>query len=367
MAQLLLAATILLLILVAIVSADIMGFAFWRRNQFPVEGKTVLLTGASQGMGREVARLLSARGASLILVARTASNLESSLEYAKSHAKNPASQRFTYISADVTSESENARILAEATAWNNGRMPEVVWCIAGSAIPGLFIETSTDTLRSQMDLNYFAAAYMAHKTLQSWLYPDVAYTGNSNVLEAPRHFIITSSAVAFMNILGYSSYGPAKAALRSLADGLRSEVQLYNAARRSKATTSSQPVAPFDVKIHAIFPGSILSPGYVNENKTKHPVTLDMETADPKQTEMEAAMASVKGLEAGNFMTPTNWLIHLMRWGSMSGSQRNNIVIDTVMAWVATIVWLVIVPDLNSKVWSWGKKNGMPKLRRDAQ
>jgi 3-dehydrosphinganine reductase len=39
MSQLLLAATIPLLILVGILSADIMGFAVWKSNKFPVEGK----------------------------------------------------------------------------------------------------------------------------------------------------------------------------------------------------------------------------------------------------------------------------------------------------------------------------------------
>lgn len=39
MSQLLLGATILLLILVGIISADIMGFAIWKSNKFPVEGK----------------------------------------------------------------------------------------------------------------------------------------------------------------------------------------------------------------------------------------------------------------------------------------------------------------------------------------
>lgn len=358
-------ATVILLVLVGIVSVDIMGFAFWKGNQFPVEGKTVILTGSSQGMGREVARLLSARGASLVLVARTASNLESAVEFVKSHAKNPSTQRFTYIAADVTSESENARILTEATAWNNGKVPEIVWCVAGSAVPGFFVETSTDTLRRQMDLNYFAAAYLAHKTLRSWFYPEIPYSASA-APEAPRHFIITSSVVAFINLAGYSPYGPAKAALRSLADGLRSEVQVYNAARRAK-NVSGQPAAPFDVNIHIVFPGTIKSPGYDNENKTKPEVTFEIESSDPKQTETEAATAAVQGLEAGNFMTPTNWLGHLMRWGCMSGSEKNNIVFDTIMTWISTIVWLFVTPDLNGKVWGWGKKNGMPKFRPNAQ
>jgi 3-dehydrosphinganine reductase len=72
-------------------------------------------------------------------------------------------------------------------------------------------------------------------------------------------------------------------------------------------------------------------------------------------------------LEAGNFMTSTNWLVGLMRWGALGGSQRNNIVLDTLGSWITSIVWLIMVPDLNSKVWGWGKKNGMPEFRKDAQ
>jgi hypothetical protein len=39
MSQLLLVATILLLLLVGVLSLDIMGFAFWKSNKFLVEGK----------------------------------------------------------------------------------------------------------------------------------------------------------------------------------------------------------------------------------------------------------------------------------------------------------------------------------------
>ncbi|RMZ71343.1 short-chain dehydrogenase [Pyrenophora seminiperda CCB06] len=369
MLQLLAGAAILLV--VGLVSFGIMGVGFSMSNQFPVDGKTVLLTGSSQGMGSEVACLLSARGANLVLVARTAKNLETAVQRARLCAKNPSTQRFTYIAADVTSESENARILKEATAWNDGRMPEVVWCIAGSSTPGLFVETSTDTLRQQMELNYFATAYMAQKALQAWLYPEVPYSRleKSAAPEAPRKFIMTSSALAFINIAGYSPYSPAKAALRNLADGLRSEVQLYNSARHSNANTGTTTLAPapFDVNIHIVFPGSILSPGFENENKTKHAVSFELEASDPKQTELQAATACVKGLESGNFMTPTNYLVHLMRWGSLSGSQKNNWVVDVVGAVVAAIVWLFVVPDLNRTVRSWGRKNGMPAFRPNAQ
>jgi len=317
-------------------------------------------------MGKEIARLLSARGANLILVARTTKNLEAAVEHARAHAKNPSKQRFTYISADVTSEAENDRILAEATSWNNGRVPEIVWAVAGISVPGLFIETSTDTLRSMMDLNYFAAAYLSHKTLKAWLYPSKPYPKDA-APESPRQFIFTSSSVAFVGLAGYTPYSPAKAAIRALADGLRSEVQLYNSARRNKTAVNGAPPAPFDVNIHIIFPGTILSPGFENEEKTKHPVTREMEASDPKQTELEAATAAVQGLEAGNFMTTTNWMAGVLRLGALGSSQRNNVLVDTIGAWIVAIVWVFMVPDLNSKVWNWGKKNGMPAFRKNAQ
>jgi 3-dehydrosphinganine reductase len=178
---------------------------------------------------------------------------------------------------------------------------------------------------------------------------------------------MTSSALAFINLAGYCPYSPAKAALRSLADGLKSEVQLYNAARRSKTNPTGITPAPFDVDINIIFPGSILSPGFEIENKTKHPISVELEASDPQQTELEAATAAVKGLEGGNYMTPTNWIVSLMRLGALSGSQKNNIVVDTIGAWIVTLVWLIMIPDLNSKVWAWGKKNGMPACRPNAQ
>lgn len=309
--------------------------------------------------------MLSARGANVILVARTVKNLEIALEHARAHAKNPSLQRFTYIAADVTSESENERILAEATKWNNGRTPDIVWAVAGSSTPGLYVETKVSTLKQQMELNYFAAALLAHKTLQAWWYPTIPYQKMA-APEPARHFIFTASAAAFCGLAGYSPYAPAKAALRSLADGLRSEAQLYNAARRSK-TTSSTPPAPFDVDVHIVFPGTILSPGFENEEKTKHPVTKKLESSDPKQSELEAATAAVQGLESGQFMITTNPIIKLLRWGQLGNSQKNNVVLDMVGIWISSLVWLFMVPDLNGKVWGWGQKNGMPTFRRNAQ
>ncbi|KAF2656509.1 3-ketosphinganine reductase-like protein [Lophiostoma macrostomum CBS 122681] len=357
----------LLLLLVVYLSLDIMGLFNWG-NKFQVEGRTVLLTGASYGMGREIAAQLSSRGASVILVARNVSKLESALAYAQSLAKSPSTQRFHLISADVTSEAENKRLLAEATTWNGGRVPEIVWTNAGSSVPDLLLNTSVETMRSQMELNYWAAAYLARETLTAWLYPTTPYSPQSvekgGQSEAPRHLIFTSSVIAFVNIAGYAAYGPAKSAMRALADGLRNEILLYNGARRSSTSTGQAP-APFDVNIHSVFPGTIKSPGFEQENKTKHAVTHLLEAGDPAQSEAECATACIQGLEAGNYSTGTNWLSKLMRVSSLGGTPRNNWVLDICGQWVASIVWIFVLPDLEGKVWGWGKKEGMPARKTE--
>ncbi|KAI6823563.1 hypothetical protein KC342_g12011 [Hortaea werneckii] len=43
---------------------------FSRKNHFDVHGRTILLTGGSQGMGRGLAKLLAEKGANIVIVAR---------------------------------------------------------------------------------------------------------------------------------------------------------------------------------------------------------------------------------------------------------------------------------------------------------
>ena len=65
-------------------------------------------------------------------------------------------------------------------------------------------------------------------------------------------------------------------AARGLADTLSQEVLLY----------------PQDVRVHIVFPGTILSPGFEVEERTKPAITKQLEAADPKQTPDEVARAA---------------------------------------------------------------------------
>jgi len=309
-----------------------------KKNDFEVNGKTVLLTGGSDGMGKSVARILAQKGANIVIVARNVEKLKAALEEIKTFAAKPESQKFHFISADVSKAGEAVRVVSEVSTWNGGLPPDIVWCVAGASHPALFLEASPEILRKQMDLNYWSCADMAHAILSQWLSP------NSSTAGKPRHLIFTSSSVAFFSIAGYGPYSPAKAALRSLSDTLTQEVKLY---------TSS-------VKIHTVFPGSILSAGYENENKMKPEITKILESDDPKQTPDVVAERSIKGLENGEYLITTNWLASAMRACTWGGSRRNNWLVDSMFMGVTNIAWPFVQRDLDGKVLKYGRKHGHP-------
>lgn len=253
------------------------------------------------------------------------------------------------------------RIIQEVTTWNHGSPPDIVWCCAGTAHPNLFLNTPIQRQKQEMDSNYFSAAYMAHAVLTAWLSPgtsrgqDTKSTSTpTSHLPSPRHLIFTSSVIAFYPLLGYSPYAPSKAALRSLSDTLSQELQLYNGARRKDPSLGTQA----EVKIHTVFPATILSPGYVEENKIKPAITKKLEEGDDGQTEDEVAAVSVKALERGEYLITTSLLGAAMKATALGGSPRNNRFVDTIFSWVASLVMLFVQWDFDRKVWNWGRSNG---------
>ncbi|KAI0804123.1 hypothetical protein GGR55DRAFT_659911 [Xylaria sp. FL0064] len=317
----------------------------WSKNQMPVEGKTVLITGASEGMGRSVARQLAEKGANVILVSRSANKLEEAMAAAKAAARNPQTQRFHYITADVSKPDYANPLLAEAIAWNDGKPIDIVWCIAGKSTPDFWAEAPLSLTREHMDLNFWGSAEMAHAVLRLWCAPDAP------VVPEPKHLIFTSSVLAFFPVIGYGTYTPAKAALRGLADTLAQELEIY----------------PQKVKVHIVYPGTISSPGLEQENKSKPEITFILEESDPIQTPDVVAAAAIRGLEKGYFAITVAFLGNVLRWGSLGGSPRNNWVVDTVMSWIVAVVWIFALPDIYGKIRKYAKKNGHPvNYRRKA-
>lgn len=264
--------------------------------------------------------------------------------YSKKGAVNPTTQRFHYISADLTSASESERVISEATAFKDGAPPDVVWCCAGSSYPTLFVDTPVNELQNQMGSNYFTAAYMAHAILAAWLKP--TFKAEANVVAEPRHLIFTASFLSFFTITGYAPYSPTKAALRSLSDTLSQEMNLY--------ASSHTPV-----RLHTIFPATIFTESFEAENKVKADITKKLEEDDAGQTADEVAKRSIAGLERGEELITTTFMTRLVMTSVLGGSIRNGwAVLDTVLSWFMSFVMVLVRRDMDSKVRKWGRENG---------
>ncbi|KAF9773534.1 hypothetical protein IL306_008641 [Fusarium sp. DS 682] len=325
--------------------------SFLSRNEFPVEGRTLLITGGSRGLGLAAARQLSSKGAHVAVVARDPIVLKEALTQIEESARS-SSQRFFSLTADVTKASECSRVIAEVTAWNEDNPPDIVWCCSGSAHPTLFVDTPVEQLQTMMDSNYFSSAYMAHATLNAWLKP--AIDGKKTTMSkelAARHIIFTGSFVSLYSFAGFTPYSPSKAAIRSLSDSLSQEMNLYAGAHPNKPR----------VRVHTVFPATMPTKSLDDENKVKTDVTKALEEGDQILTPDECARRAIAGLERGEELIATSTIIRLVMTTVMGGAIRGGFwtgLVNTLLSWIVMIVMVFIRWDMDVKVRNWGKKHG---------
>lgn len=347
-------------------------------NMFPIEGRVsktpenirsratsleltdtaqaVLITGASRGLGLEVGRQLAAKGANVVLVARDEERLQAGVEYLREGSIS-TQQRFRYITADLTVYEDAVRMIKEATAWNESPV-DVVWCCAGASCPKLFIDTDISDFRSQMDSNYFSAVHTSHAALQTWLRPekepatlDEPPQAAEREKPAHRHLILTGSFLSFYPIAGYAPYNPSRAAVRALSDELSQEMHLYAAAN------PGQP----PVKVHTVFPATILTESYEAENKIKSDLTKMLEGPDGGQTAAEVARRSIRSLESGHELITTDIMTRLVMTSILGASGRGGFVkglIDWMLGSVMLLVMVFVRGGMDREVRNWGRQYG---------
>ncbi|KAI1662826.1 NAD(P)-binding protein [Daldinia decipiens] len=329
------------------------------KNQFPVEGKTVIITGGSRGMGLAAGRQLAEKGANVVIVARDQEKLLQSLEYIQQGAINPQTQRFLQISANLINPSESVRVIDQVLSWNSGKPPDIVWCCAGSSYPTLFIDTPLSEFQTQMDSNYFTSLYMAHAILTCWLKTSRKAVDDVRTKNPPpaRHLIFTASFVAFYSFAGYTPYSPSKAAVRALSDSLSQEMNLYAAAYPNEPP----------VRLHTVFPATIYSEAYEAENRIKSDLTKMLEEGDEGQTPEVVAAKSIEGLESGQELVTTDLLTGLVKRSMLGGCVRGGfwrVLGDWFLAWVLGIVMVFVRDDMDRKVRTWGRKFGTSGMKQ---
>lgn len=166
------------------------------------EKKTVLITGASSGIGEHIARLLSAKGYRLMLVARRADRLEA--------LAGELGGEIAWCQVDIT-DKEQIGAAAQQAIEKFGSV-DVLVNNAGLMPLSPLASGLVEQWEQMIDVNIKGVLYGIHAVL-------------NHMLERNTGHIINISSIAGMRVVATGSvYSGTKFAVRAISDGLRQEV-----------------------------------------------------------------------------------------------------------------------------------------------
>lgn len=167
-----------------------------------IEGKVVIIMGASSGIGEATTKKLAQEGAKLVVAARREDRL-------KALVQSLSNAEISYIVADVTSKEE-VQAVVDLAMQKYGRV-DVLFNNAGVMPTALLSETRSDEWRQMLDINIMgvlngiAAVLPIMKKQQS------------------GQIIATDSVAGHVVYPGSAVYCGTKFAVRAIMEGLRQE------------------------------------------------------------------------------------------------------------------------------------------------
>ncbi len=173
----------------------------------PVIGSptTVLITGASSGIGAGLAREFARRGLRVVLVARRVEQLEALAREICTAGGQASAHR-----GDVTVDGDIGKVVAELGA--QGIVPDIVVANAGFGVAGNVQRLTLADYQRQMDTNVYGVLRTLYESLDA--------------LRAKRgRFVIMGSVAGHISIAGSSAYAMSKFAVRALAEALHGDLR----------------------------------------------------------------------------------------------------------------------------------------------
>ncbi|GAC1423239.1 MAG: SDR family oxidoreductase [Ktedonobacteraceae bacterium] len=174
-----------------------------------IEGKVVVITGASSGLGEATARLLSAQGATIVLGARRVNRIQSLADELTS-----SGGKALAIPTDVT-HSDQVKKLVDAAVQTYGHI-DVMINNAGLMPHSPLERLKINDWNRMIDVNIKGVLYGIAAALP---YMKQQKAG---------HIINVSSVAGHKVRPGSAVYAATKAAVLTLSEGLRQEVKPYN-------------------------------------------------------------------------------------------------------------------------------------------
>jgi NAD(P)-dependent dehydrogenase (short-subunit alcohol dehydrogenase family) len=170
----------------------------------PLSEQVLVVTGASSGLGRAVARLAGRRGAKVVVTARNAEALDACVREIEASGSEALA-----VTADCAVQDEAAQVVEQAVD-RFGRIDTYV----ANAIVTVYAETyryEPGELRRIMDVNFFGQVYGYWAVLP-------------HLRESQGTFVSIQSALAYRGIPLQGGYCASKAALRAFFESARVEL-----------------------------------------------------------------------------------------------------------------------------------------------
>ena len=168
-------------------------------------GKTVIITGASSGLGRQLARDLAVQGANCVLFGRNEDKLAQTLTLCKE-----AGAQAIIVIGDVTQSADCERLVNESVARFGG--VDVYISNAGISMWAPFEEVKDlGIFRRLMEVNYLGAVHGAHYALP-------------HLKKSAGQFVAIASIQSKVAVPYHTGYVASKHALEGFCEALRCDL-----------------------------------------------------------------------------------------------------------------------------------------------
>jgi short-subunit dehydrogenase len=259
-----------------------------------IQGKTVLITGASSGIGAATAKAAARKGARVILLARNRSKLDSVVDEITAEGGDARAYE-----ADCSNHEAVAEVASQIKS--DFGTPDVIVNNAGAGRFLYFLETPVEEFEQMMAAPFFAAVYVTHAFLQDMVDRGSGLIVNVN---APISFVAWPAAA------GYAS---TRWALRGLNDALSAELEGSG------------------IKVCMVVPGKVWSDYFANNPGAEHGIPAISRIVRTLESEEVAdvivkTVASEKRVVFAPFMMrvmmlQARWFPRLWRWLAIKTSR----------------------------------------------
>ena len=282
------------------------------------DGRIAVVTGGGTGMGRELARQLSAEGCHVAMCDVSAENMAETTELCRADA--PSGTRVTSFVADVSSESALQAFRDHVAAEHHTEQLHLLFNNAGIGGGGSFV----DDPRSEWEATFnvcWGGVYLGCRTFISML-----------VAAPEAHIVNTSSVNGFWASLGpnipHTAYSAAKFAVKGFTEALITDLRVN---------------APH-VKASVVMPGHIGTSIVINSGKFfgREPKELTPEQLDDVRQRLARRGLDVSGASDDDLRVGMQMQAEMFRDAApTSAAQAATVILDGVRA----ERWRILVGD----------------------